>query len=179
MIVGEKMSAIANLIRTILGTTEKMGVDAIATNLESILTGLENAYTAVGSKNGTIPEQKTIGNLAEAIGTVSTGVEVQKKTGSFTTSKGGASIDCGFQPDLFYFTNNVSDSGYLEAACLAFAEASNTKITTTIWDRNDNVIVVYATRSTAGVSISLKTFDDDWNEKTYNGTFSYVAVKYT
>jgi hypothetical protein len=43
MIVGEKMSAIANLIRTILGTTEKMGVDAIATNLESILTGLENA----------------------------------------------------------------------------------------------------------------------------------------
>jgi hypothetical protein len=119
---------------------------------------------------------QAVNSLPEA---ESGGVTVQKKSGSFTTSKGSATIDCGFSPDIFYFTKNEKDEGYTMSGCFAFAECTNTNINTTTWDRSDNLIDAYATRSTSGVTISMYTYDDSWKPSNYSGTFSYVAVKYT
>ena len=182
MIVGEKMSAIANLIRTILGTTEKMGVDAIATNLESILTGLENAYTAVGSKNGTIPEQKTIGNLANAIGTVNAGVHVQKKSGWFTTNnKGNATVNCGFLPDMVFFTVNESKQGYLYNCAAAFAECNSNSIDLSMWTTHAYFALfdIMVTRTASGFSITACTRTEALEKNYSELTFNYIAVKYT
>lgn len=181
MSVDSKMKAIANQIRSLLGISEEMGLDEMATNLVTEQINVVNAFAAVGNKGGTVPDSKVSGNLASAIESIPEGVTVQKKSSSFTTNRGKATIDCGFQPDIFFFTQNALDDSHTMTGCLAFAECSNSRVNTTTWDRNDNIIDVYATRSATGVSLTMYTYAEyvEWRDIAYNGTFKYVAVKYT
>ena len=116
-----------------------------------------------------------------AVESIPTGVTVQKKSGYFTTKNGSANITCGFQPDIFFFTKNELHDNYTMTGCLAFAECSNSRVNTTTWDEDDDIIDVIATRNATGVSLTMYTFEDyvNWEETYYNGTFDYVAVKYT
>lgn len=49
--------------------------DTPMTLRQSVEQHITEAYTAIGNKSGTIPEKKTLQNLAGAIGTISTGVD--------------------------------------------------------------------------------------------------------
>lgn len=177
--VYDKMTAIADKIRSLLGVTGKMGLDAMASNLETEQTNIAAAFASVESKGGAVPESKVSGNLANAILGIPEGAEIKKKTGSFSTRSGSATVDCGFAPDLFYFTTNGKEDGYLITGCLAFEASNQTKLNTTTWDSDDNTIDVFGTKNTSGVSIKAVTYDDSWNEHSYSSSFSYVAVKYT
>lgn len=179
MIVYEKMTAIADGIRSLLGITNTMGLDEMAENLKTESANIESAYAAVNSKGGTVPDSKISGNLADAISSIALGISIQRKSGSFTTRSGRATVDCGFQPDLFYFTTGGKMDGYLMTGCLAFLESGSSQINTTTWDSSDNIIDAFATRNSTGVSISMKTYDDAMAESDYDGKFSFVAVKYS
>lgn len=177
--VNTKMTAIADKIRSILGITGKMGLDAMASNLETEQSNIAAAFTSVESKGGAVPESKVSGNLASAILGIPEGAEIKRKRGTFSTKSGSATVDCGFTPDLFYFTTNGTADNYLMTGCLAFEAANQTKLTTTVWDENDNFIDVFGTRNATRVSISAVSYDASWDENSYSGAFSYVAVKYT
>lgn len=181
MSVNSKMKAIADPIRSLLGISGDMGLDEMATNLVTEQINVVNAFASVGNKGGTVPDSKVSANLVAAIESIPTGVTVKKTSENFTTKNGRATIDLGFKPDIFFFTQNQLDDGHTMTGCLAFAECSNSKVNTTTWDKNDNIIDVYATRSATGVSLTMYTYADyvEWRDVEYNGTFKYVAVKYT
>ena len=73
MSVNEKMTAIADKIRALLGISDTMGLDAMANNLAAEQTNVRAAFTAIGNKGGTVPPSKVSGNLASAIVTIPTG----------------------------------------------------------------------------------------------------------
>jgi hypothetical protein len=177
--VNTKMKAIADKIRSILGITGKMGLDAMASNLETEQSNIAAAFTSIESKGGAVPESKVSGNLASAILGIPEGAEIKRTTGTFSAKGGSVTVDCGFAPDLFYFTTSGTEKGYLMTGCIAFEAANQTKLNTTTWDIQENIIDAFATRSENGVSISMITYDSTWDEINYPGTFSYVAVKYT
>lgn len=187
MVVWQKMTAIANPIRRLLGITEKMDVDAMAANLETALTDLENAYTAVGSKNGTLPEQKTLGNLAGAIYTVSTGVAVLRKSGTVQTdSSGYATVSCGFKPDLVFIHHNERDpdDGRLYNAAVSFAEETRSGTNgnspyLAMWTR-DGIYSLGLQQLDNGFYIGAWKYDESFDHSNAGRTsFTYVAVKYT
>lgn len=72
MSVKEKMTAIADKIRALLGISGTMGLDAMAANLGTEQTNVSAAFTAIGNKGGTVPSSKVSGNLASAIRTIPT-----------------------------------------------------------------------------------------------------------
>ena len=73
MSINTAMTAIADKIRGLLGLSGAMGLDAMASNLAVEQANITDAFAAVSSKGGTVPESKVSGNLAAAIGTISTG----------------------------------------------------------------------------------------------------------
>lgn len=135
----------------------------------------------IRAKGNTTDKLEWPAGFEAAVESIPTGVTVQKKSYYFTTKNGRATIDLGFQPDIFFFTKNELDDKHTMTGCLAFAECSNSRVNTTTWDRNDNIIDVYATRSATGVSLTMYTYEEyvEWRDVEYNGTFNYVAVKYT
>lgn len=151
----------------------------VLVDAEQLDADLTSVADRIRAKGGTSAQLAFPSGFNSAVDAISTGVTVQRKSGTFTTQSGAATVNCGFQPDIFYFTTGDSDDGYLMTGCFAFAETTNTKLNTTTWDSDDNIIDCFATRRSTGVSLSMKTYDDSWNESNYNATFSYVAVKYT
>lgn len=71
MSVNTKMTAIADKVRTLLGVSGKMGLDAMAANLQTACTEVSNAYTAISEKGGTLPGSLNIVNLPTAIDSIS------------------------------------------------------------------------------------------------------------
>lgn len=53
---------------------------SVATEIQRIKTAIANAYTAVSGKGGTVPQSAVVGNLATAIGTISTGTPLPTLT---------------------------------------------------------------------------------------------------
>ena len=177
--VNAKMTAIADKIRSLLGITGKMGLDAMAANLETEKGNINAAFTSVETKGGAIPESKVSGNLANAILGIPQGPEIRKKTGTFQASGGATPVHCGCSPDLFYFTTGYYEGEFLTSGCFAFGATTEEKLNTTTWDSKYNIIDVFAVRSPTGVSLTLITYDDSWEQHSYSGNFNYVAVKYT
>lgn len=184
MSINTKMTAIADRIRALLGLSGTMGLDAMATNLATEQTNVNNAFTAVNSKGGDVPSSKVSGNLATAINSIPTGVTVQRKSGTFTTdSSGNATVTCGFKPDLVVLHRSEgSSSKDIEFSCAAaFAEDKRkSMISLGLWG---NTVIIYRTvvsRSDTGFSISdMMALNADGSQSTPETTFSYIAVKYT
>ena len=182
--VNEKMTVIADSIRSLLGLTEAMGLDAMATNLGTEQTNIADAFTAVGNKGGTVPESKVSGNLASAIDTILTGATIQRKTGSFTTtSSGAASVDCGFKPDaVFIYASRSSDTSRVYYAGVSFLEYGITSVNTILCgpDNSYPFSTYTFTQSNSGFSVSAKKLSTSWSESAdANRTINYVAVKYS
>lgn len=92
MSIQSSMTAIANKIRAIRGITGTMGLSTMETNLTTVQTDINNAFTAVGNKKGTVPSSKVSGNLASAINSIPAGVELNYKVvgGTSAPSSPGA-----------------------------------------------------------------------------------------
>lgn len=184
MSVNSKMTAIADKIRSLLGISGTMGLDAMATNLGTEQTNITNAFTAVGNKGGTVPSSKISGNLASAINSIPKGVTVQRKSGTFTTnSSGAATVNCGFKPDAVFFTgtNPMSNNSAFHAG-VAFTEVGVNSMETIFVPPSTSYLFAsfVTTQATSGftvkgfrVSTSLQTSTDS------NHTVNYIAVKYS
>ena len=186
MSVNSKMTAIADLIRALLGLSGTMGLDAMATNLGTEQTNINNAFSAVNSKGGTAPSSKVSGNLATAINSIPTGVTVQRKSGTFTTNKSGVvTVNCGFQPDLVVIKGELyDDSDGIRAfnGAAAFAEETRASIQNiAMWATDCLVYDLYVVQNDTGFDVVQANFMDFDTATTTlaNKTFDYVAVKYS
>ena len=184
MSIATKMTAIADKIRAILGISGKMGLDAMSTNLGTVQTNLNSAYTAVGNKDGTVPSSKTIGNLASAINSIPEGVTVQRKSGTFTTdSNGAATVNCGWQPDVVYIKGSQSydeNDGHNNSFSTAIVFAEETRsYPVTAMGKADGVYDMLWEKSNTGFRVMMYKFSFDWNATRPKETFNYVAIKYT
>lgn len=183
--IDTKMTSIADKIRSLLGITEKMGLDSMATNLETEQANIESAFSAVGSKGGTIPESKTSGNLSSAIESISTGINVQKKNGSFTTnSSGTASVDCGFKPDAVLIKGKLSGNVASNLAAIFAEDTRSTIHRGYMWvSDSQSTYQQYKMDITQKESgFSVVAYDHYWyaeDKASDRRSFDYVAVKYT
>lgn len=110
MSVNAKMTALADKIRSLLGTTETMGLDAMAANLQTEKTNVTNAFTAIGNKGGTVPASKISGNLASAVNSIPDFIPVQRLEGTVTITydaEKNTYVSCGFTPDLVMIHNLI------------------------------------------------------------------------
>lgn len=181
MSINTKMTAIADRIRALLGLSGTMGLDAMATNLATEQTNVNNAFTAVNSKGGTVPSSKVSGNLATAINSIPTGATVQRKSGTFTTdSSGNATVTCGFKPDLVVLHRSEGSTQNAFSCAAAFAEDSRkSRIDLGLLSPTGSFYEILVSRSDTGFSIHMTEYLEDWSESTTETTFSYIAVKYT
>lgn len=184
MSVNSKMAAIADKIRALLGISGTMGLDAMAANLGTEQTNVENAFTAIGDKGGTVPTSKTSGNLASAINSIPSSAK-QEKSGSFTTdSTGKKTVNCGFKPDYVVITNpRAEDDGYIMTATAHFAyNPDNIDIFALLVAEGSEH--VYANsfdveQTTSGFHIKAENVGYDMAySSASNETFNYYAVKY-
>ena len=67
MSVNSKMTAIADKIRSLLGSTSKMGLDAMATNLSTLQSQIAAALTTIADKGVSVPSGAVAGNLSALI----------------------------------------------------------------------------------------------------------------
>lgn len=68
--VNEKMTAIADQIRTLIGTTGAMGLDAMATNLTTANSAVASAKTAITDKGVSVPDGAGVDDLAALIASI-------------------------------------------------------------------------------------------------------------
>ena len=73
MSVNDKMTAIADKIRTLVGATGTMGLDAMATNVGTANTAVASAITALTDKGVTVPDGTNVTGLAELISAIEAG----------------------------------------------------------------------------------------------------------
>lgn len=181
--VNTKMTAIADKIRSLLGITGKMGLDAMAANLETEQTNLAAAFASVEAKGGTVPESKISGNLATAIDGIPDGVSVQRKSGTFTTNKtsGEATVNCGFKPDVVYITLNETYQSKPIVGAVDFGSLGKDNAYIALWSSNQTYILwtITVNRTSNGFSIDSYVYTNDWNSSVQQKTFNYSAVKYT
>lgn len=181
--VNEKMTAIADKIRALLGLSGAMGLDAMATNLETEHTNIANAFAAVGNKGGTVPASKVSSNLADAINSISSGVTVQVKTGTVTDVSGTAkTVSCGFKPDAVFFTGRYAIMKADVHCGVAFTEANVTSMETLFGNSSSSYLFSILTvgQTSSGFSVSGKrvsTSGTQTNES--DRSMSYIAIKYT
>ena len=114
------------------------------------------------------------------------GVTIHRETGTFTTdSKGNATVNCGFQPDLVYFQFGADKDGYIFSAAIAFAEESRSGTNDICsWGDalGDNIafIDINVWQSEQGFRVEINWVTVDWSYiDAANTQISYTAVKYT
>lgn len=132
-----------------------------------------------------IPSPVLLAILQDKINNV-TEVTVQRATATFTTdSKGNATVNCGFQPDLVYFQFGADKDGFIFSAAVAFAEESRSGTNNVCsWGDalGDNIafIDINAWQSEQGFYVGIKWVTVDWGYiDAANAQISYTAVKYT
>ena len=128
----------------------------------------------------------SVNNLPEA-GTGTSGVTVQRASGSFTTNTSStATVTCGFQPDIiiindFPYTPNSTDYEY--QACFCFTERKYPSYTANCFAFSDTYgygADFELTRTSTGCNVSVSGLDSTWDTITMQRkTFQYVALKYT
>lgn len=184
MSVNSNMTAIADKIRALLGLSGTMGLDAMATNLETEQTNIANAFTAVGNKGGTVPSSKVSGNLTDAIASIPDGVQVQIKTGTVTGVSGSAkTVNVGFKPDAVFITGkNSQDNNAVYHAGAAFTQGNVTSAKSMFAPPGSGYVMSTLTLAQTSTGFSVKgtklsTSFSSSNES--NRSLDYIAIKYT
>ena len=185
MSLNSTMTNMANKIRNILGIENTMGLSAMVTNLGSIEGCIDNAYTAVESKGGTIPEFKIAGMLHHAISSIPVGSTIQRYpttgTASVRISGSDTTVSCGFKPDAVFFFGTNPYYGTSVHAGVAFTEANATSMTTIFVGSSSSYLLssITVTQTSTGFKVKgtrLNTSGVESNES--NRNINYVAVKY-
>lgn len=179
MTFAEKMTAIADKIRILAGSSQGMDLDLMASSLEAEKTNVANAFTAIASMGGTLPSSQVSANLEASIESINKGITVKRDSGSVNVSVGSGSISCGFKPDFVYLSKGESANGALEVMGFAFAEA-NQDILDSAMESKPYLYFCTATRSSNGFSLSsFIQLNADYSTTNFSGSVSYVAIKYT
>ena len=182
-VIVNKILALNGSITPVAGTER----DTVASEMDKVITEMQNAYTAISEKGGTVPTTQTMGGLDDAVRSIPSGVEVKTASGTLTTnSSGTATVNCGFRPDLvvingftytygsdryeyqlsFCFPAKVNGSNYVNAA-----EAYSTTYS--------NGISAEFTQATNGFSVLLERYTGSTYASITNTNFNYTAIKYT
>lgn len=152
-----------------------------ADQLDSDLSGIANA---IRKKGGTSASMSFPNGFSSAINAISTGVTVQRKSGTFTTnSSGAATVYCGFKPDAVFFvgTNPVSNNDTFHAG-VTFAEVGVTSMETIFVPPSTSYMLssLVTTQSTSGFTIKAVRVSTSFQTSTdSNHTVNYIAVKYS
>lgn len=133
---------------------------------------------AVREKEGS-SDAIRVSELAGRIAAISTGVEVQTASGTITTSNGSGSVNIGFKPDAVEIVIKSGTPYYTMAA--VFTGVDNTKSTGC---RPSGLSYTFLsgsiTRTDTGFNISSLTgINNSGNTVSTNGTYDFIAVKYT
>lgn len=148
---------------------------------DTTLTGIGDAIREKEGSSGAIP----VSSLASRIAAISTGTTVQTANGTFkTSSKGTATVTCGFQPDVVSITSGeTNDGGGYYVVAIPFLEYSGKGVNVALWTTSSSGTVydIYASQTTTGFSITdIVIWDKDWDNSTVKRkTFTYTAYKFT
>ena len=182
IVQGESLTPIADNIRSIQGKTETMFLNDMKTGLDTIKKDIDDAFTTIGNKGGTVPSSKTSGNLSSAIESISTSssgstdaVEVKRHKGTLTSGQTQINISCGFKPDAIFF-------GFADGAChtgVFFLEANLDELMCSLIDltlptNSRDTITIAVGRTESGFTATARVIDG-----TSNYTINYTAIKYS
>ena len=122
MSINNKMTTIADKIRGLIGSSEKMGLDAMATNLDIEKNHIDAALNAVANRGVVIPNGSNSGNLSGLINSIGS-ASVIKKEGTFKCQYGETQyvpypleelkdyhidVNIGFKPDLLIIHSHLN-----------------------------------------------------------------------
>lgn len=110
------------------------------------------------------------------------GTEVQRKTGTFTTVNGEATVICGFQPDIVVIYESKTEPGYFPTCGFAFAEDKRNQMLSSIlptYSGDTKIYDFWVTSLSNGFYAAAAAYDTNWVPSQPNKTFQFIAVKYT
>ena len=189
MSIKTKMTAIADRLRALAGSTDALTLDGMASALDGQQTQVQSAFSAVADMGGTVPAVQLSSTLPDAIRTIPSGVEVRTATGSVrTNNRGQATISCGFRPDLVVFHISQFTSGgepYENVICFPIAESrknNGTVLDSMAWNSSlfDMVEGFIESISNTGVTAAFYRYTQTAEATAVSGrTYDWTAVKYT
>lgn len=149
-------------------------------NADKLDSDLEMIAGSIRAKSGKSDKLSFPDGFKEMIDGIvlDSGAKIQTKEGIFSTSRGSATVNCGFKPDLVVITNNITYQGFASAG-FAFTASGKTNLETAIWGSASAFIIlsIQCRQSSTGFSVNVTEYEDD--PVSYNGRLSYIAVKYT
>ncbi len=158
---------------------------SIQSEIDRIRGHVADVYEAVKAKGGTLPNTQTSANMFQAVQSIptNTGVTVQEKSGTFTTSSSGtATVNCGFKPDavFIYATSSYQNGKSYSAA--AFDAYGVTSCATMVCGASSSYAFCNytITQSSTGFSVTGKRYNTSFSASNdSNRSITYVAIKYT
>lgn len=148
-------------------------------NSDQLDSDLTTVAEAIRSKGGTSDKLEFPSGYKTAIEAISTGITVQKKTG---TASIGSNIGCGFKPDVVLLTYNKRENKYTYVAGIDFAAINNDNACVSMWASADNYDLYdfYVSRNSDGFKIDESYVIRPPGENSPNrNSISYTAIKYT
>lgn len=155
-------------------------------NADQLDADLAAVADSIRAKGKTTVSLSFPAGFQEAVANISTGIVVQRKSGTFTiNSNGTATVSCGFKPDLVCVHKKEASNNYMYSAASAFQEDSRTDTGVSclaLWSTTSGVTFyeLDLSRNNTGFTVTAYAYADDWNSSTPTNTvFQYTAVKYT
>lgn len=147
-----------------------------ADQLDADLTAVADSIRAKGKTTGALAFPA---GFQKAVSNISTGIDVQKESGTFTTNNSGeATFVCGFKPDLIVFTSN-----FLHEFSVSFHNKSvGAVIYPLVWANEEGKFAECSvTLTDTGATLSgLVMYKADWGETVQkNKVLNYTAIKFT
>ena len=157
---------------------------SIQSEIDRIITAVGAAYDAVESKGGTVPAAQTIGGLAAAVGTISTGIALQLavtvSAGATVTATNGSKTISGTADSTGVCTLTVPEPGTWSVSATLGGQTSDTK-TVSITDSYAVALTFFSASITvnvdAGASVTLKKGGTTIATKTSNGTAVFTVTE--
>lgn len=178
MSVDSKMTAIANQIRTLIGATGTMGLDAMATNLTTANNAVASAKTAIASKNVSVPSGADVTDLAALIESISAGSSLLM-SGTATVSTSGinsANLGSAFPSTgnfllcMWLSTGPATSSGYVDGTLIVVSNGTQkiglSNIASNYWKNAYSTCGTYITLDTGVV-----TAGEYYSSLRYRGRF--------
>lgn len=137
---------------------------------------------AIRAKGGTSAKLEFPSGYKAAVEAISGGGNTEKKGSLTTNSSGMATVDCGFQPDIVWFSINHKWQDISFEAAVDFVSSSSSKIACTdLYDDDKILAAVYIVQRTAtGFTLEAGYRDYNYGEgELKNQTITYTAKKYT
>ena len=157
---------------------------SIQSEIDRIITAVGAAYDAVEAKGGTATAAQTIGGLAAAVGTISTGIALQLivtvSAGATVTATNGTKTISGTSDSTGVCTLTVPEPGTWSVSATLGGQTSDTK-TVSITDSYAVALTFFSATITvnvdAGASVTLKKGGTTIATKTSNGTAVFTVTE--